>query len=84
MKWTKVGPGTAKFFREDFLNIELCQLTKYQDKTFTPPDIKESIKESDIKIPVQGHEDVVNFRIHHQSTSSINLAMAKKGKKGEE
>ena len=52
MTWTKVGPGTAKFFREYFLNIKLCQLTKYQDKTFTPPDIKESIKESDIKIPV--------------------------------
>ena len=43
MRWIKVALRTAKFFRENFLNIKLCQLTKYQDKNFTSPDIKESV-----------------------------------------
>ena len=43
MKWNKVGLGTSKFFRENFLNIKLCQLTKYQNQNFTSPDTKESV-----------------------------------------
>ena len=39
MRWTKVGLGTAKFFCENFLDIMLCQLTKYQDQSFTSSDI---------------------------------------------
>ena len=39
MRWTKAGLGTAKFSFENFLNIKLCQLTKYQDQNFTSSDI---------------------------------------------
>ena len=39
MRWTKVGLGTAKFFCENILDIILCQLTKYQDQSFTSSDI---------------------------------------------
>ena len=38
-----MGLETAKFFCENFLNIKLCQFTKYQDQNFTSPNIKESV-----------------------------------------
>ena len=43
MRRTKVAHGTAKFFWESFLDIKLCQLTKYQDRNSTSPDTKESV-----------------------------------------
>ena len=38
-----VGLETTKFSLENFLNIKLCQLTKYRDQNLTSPDIKESV-----------------------------------------
>ena len=53
MRWTKVGLGTAKVFCENFLNIKLCQLTKYQDQNFTSSDIDGQERKKEGKSEVQ-------------------------------
>ena len=63
MRWTKVSLGADKFFSENFLNIKLCQLTKYQDQNFTSSDIDGQERKKEGKSEVQRGDNLEDKRI---------------------
>ena len=71
MRWTKVGLGTAKFFCENFLDIMLCQLTKYQDQSFTSSDIDGQERKKEGESEVQKFDNLEDKRIFFGKTKSI-------------
>ena len=71
MRWTKVGLGTANFFCENFLDIKLCQLTKYQDQKFTSSDIDGQERKKEGESEVQKFDNLEDKRIFFDKTKSI-------------
>ena len=71
MRWTKVGLGTAKVFCENFLNIKLCQLTKYQDQNFTLPYIDGQERKKEGKSEVQKFDNFEDKRLFFGTTKNI-------------
>ena len=71
MRWTKVGLGTAKFFCENILDIILCQLTKYQDQSFTSSDIDGQERKKEGESEVQKFDNLEDKRIFFGKTKSI-------------
>ena len=71
MRWTKYGLGTAKCFRENFLNIKLCQLTKYQDQNFTLSYIDGQERKKEGKSEVQEFDNLADKRLFFGTTKNI-------------
>ena len=71
MRWTKIGLGTAQCFFENFLNIKLCQLTKYQDQNFTSTDIDDQERKKEGKSEIQKFDNHEDKRIFFGKTKSI-------------